>query len=153
MKKLNKKGFTLVELLAVIVILALLIVVVATTALPAMNNAKKNSLNVYAERLQEKAKERYISEMKSGKWAYSVKALTGETDKYRGVVVVEKDTTGTYIATVYVMDTAENFGLNGETTFDKDDITSVSATASEFTPSGSTVSINGSTVSLVDTEN
>ena len=42
MKKLNKKGFTLVELLAVIVILALLIIVVATTALPAMNNAKKS---------------------------------------------------------------------------------------------------------------
>lgn len=56
MKRLNKKGFTLVELLAVIVILALLIVVVATTALPAMNNAKKNALETYAKRVVENAK-------------------------------------------------------------------------------------------------
>jgi len=153
MKKLNKKGFTLVELLAVIVILALLIVVVATTALPAMNNAKKNSLTVYAERLQEKAKERYISEMKSGTWAYSVKALTGETDKYSGIVVVGKDAnSGAYTTTVYVMDTAEGFGLNGVSKFDKDLITTVTASG-EFTPSGDTISVNGSTISLVDTEN
>ena len=56
MRRLNKKGFTLVELLAVIVILALLIVVVANTALPAMNNAKKNSLEVYTERVVNQAK-------------------------------------------------------------------------------------------------
>lgn len=61
MKKLNKKGFTLVELLAVIVILALLIVVVANTALPAMNNAKKNSLEVYAERVVNQAKALHAS--------------------------------------------------------------------------------------------
>lgn len=54
--KLNKKGFTLVELLAVIVILALLIVVVANTALPAMNNAKLKSLSTYTERVMEQAK-------------------------------------------------------------------------------------------------
>ena len=55
MKKLNKKGFTLVELLAVIVILALLIVVVATTVLPAMNNAKKSALKTYADRVKQNA--------------------------------------------------------------------------------------------------
>ena len=49
MKKLNKNGFTLVELLAVIVILALLIVIVANTAIPAMNNAKKKALQTYAQ--------------------------------------------------------------------------------------------------------
>ena len=61
MKKLNKKGFTLVELLAVIVILALLIVVVATTALPAMQNAKTKALKTYTERVMEQAKGLYIS--------------------------------------------------------------------------------------------
>ena len=61
MKKLNKKGFTLVELLAVIVILALLIVVVATTALPAMRNAKKDALETYANRVVEQAKGLEIS--------------------------------------------------------------------------------------------
>ena len=54
---MNKNGFTLVELLAVIVILALLIVVVANTAIPAMNNAKKRALETYAARIVQKAKE------------------------------------------------------------------------------------------------
>ena len=56
MKKLNKKGFTLVELLAVIVILALLLVVVGNTALPAMKNAKVKSLETYSSRVIEQAK-------------------------------------------------------------------------------------------------
>ncbi len=44
MKKLNKKGFTLVELLAVIVVLALLMVVATTSIGTALNNAKKKAL-------------------------------------------------------------------------------------------------------------
>ena len=66
MKRLNKKGFTLVELLAVIVILALLIVVVANTALPAMNNAKKNTLETYSKRVVEEAKTLFMSAQVSG---------------------------------------------------------------------------------------
>ena len=60
--KINKKGFTLVELLAVIVILALLIVIVANTAIPAMNNAKKKSLQTYAQKVVQKAKENCAAE-------------------------------------------------------------------------------------------
>ena len=43
MKKLNKKGFTLVELLAVIVILALLMVVLVPKAIEAINNSRANT--------------------------------------------------------------------------------------------------------------
>ncbi len=44
MKKLNnKKGFTLVELLAVIVVLAIVMVLATRTILPLMNDAKKTS--------------------------------------------------------------------------------------------------------------
>ena len=43
MKKINKKGFTLVELLAVIVILALLVVVLTPNALNAINSSRSNS--------------------------------------------------------------------------------------------------------------
>ena len=64
--KINKKGFTLVELLAVIVILALLIVIVANTAIPAMNNAKKKSLQTYAQKVVQKAKENCAAEKMSG---------------------------------------------------------------------------------------
>ena len=64
--KINKKGFTLVELLAVIVILALLIVIVANTAIPAMNNAKKKSLQTYAQKVVQKAKENCAAEKMAG---------------------------------------------------------------------------------------
>ena len=42
MKKLNKKGFTLVELLAVVVILAVLMLVAVTAVGPAIANSKKS---------------------------------------------------------------------------------------------------------------
>ncbi len=105
MKKLNKKGFTLVELLAVIVILALLIVVVANTALPALNNAKKSSLEVYTGRVVEKAKELCMSAAlgnsidtsigsvdSSGKCTLNVSELMGETatnPQYVGTVTAK----------------------------------------------------------------
>lgn len=62
MKKLDKNGFTLVELLAVIVILGLLIIIVMNTALPAMNQAKTKALNTYASRVIEKVKEQCMAE-------------------------------------------------------------------------------------------
>lgn len=51
MKKLNKKGFTLVELLAVIVVLALLMVVAASSIGSALDNSKKKSLVSEAKKL------------------------------------------------------------------------------------------------------
>ena len=51
MKKLNKKGFTLVELLAVIVVLALLMVVAASSIGSALTNAKKNTLKTEAQKI------------------------------------------------------------------------------------------------------
>lgn len=51
MKKLNKKGFTLVELLAVIVVLALLMVVAASSIGSALSNAKKNTLKTEAQKI------------------------------------------------------------------------------------------------------
>ena len=45
--KLNKKGFTLVELLAVIVVLALLMVVAASSIGSALDNSKQKALSGY----------------------------------------------------------------------------------------------------------
>ena len=117
MKKLNKKGFTLVELLAVIVILALLIVVVANTALPALNNSKKKSLTTYAQRVAEKAKEQYMTDElnnSSTKSCYTVSELMGtaEGSTYSGIVEVTKDTENNkYTATVYIYD--KDYMLDG----------------------------------------
>lgn len=51
MKKLNKKGFTLVELLAVIVVLALLMVVAANSVGTALDNSKKKTLQTEAQKV------------------------------------------------------------------------------------------------------
>ena len=51
MMKLNKKGFTLVELLAVIVILALLMVVAASAVGSAQENSKKSALSTEAQKI------------------------------------------------------------------------------------------------------
>lgn len=51
MKKLNKKGFTLVELLAVIVILALLMVVATRSIGNVLDNSKKSALQTEAQKV------------------------------------------------------------------------------------------------------
>lgn len=51
MKKLNKKGFTLVELLAVIVVLALLMVVAASSIGTALKNSKKSATKTEAQKI------------------------------------------------------------------------------------------------------
>lgn len=51
MKRLNKKGFTLVELLAVIVVLALLMVVAANSVGTALDNSKKKTLQTEAQKV------------------------------------------------------------------------------------------------------
>lgn len=61
MKKLmNKKGFTLVELLAVIVILAVIILVAMNAVIPQMENARKNAFKTEVETFA-KAAETYFA--------------------------------------------------------------------------------------------
>lgn len=57
MKKLNKKGFTLVELLAVIVILALLMVVATRTIGGSLTNSRKSAMQTEAQKLLSKSYE------------------------------------------------------------------------------------------------
>ena len=131
MKKLNKKGFTLVELLAVIVILALLIVVVANTALPALNSSKKKSLTTYAQRVAEKAKEQYMSNELSSTSTppncYDLSTLMGSQSTYTGIVEVNKNDTNQYVAKVYITD--KDFMLNGVVDTDLPSSTPVKYTA------------------------
>jgi len=49
MKKMNKKGFTLVELLAVIVILAILMAIAATNIGPVIDNSRRSSMRTTAQ--------------------------------------------------------------------------------------------------------
>ena len=61
MKRLNKKGFTLVELLAAIVILAVLMLVGAQAIGTIMNNAKANSLVRSLDTAMKQAQMKYAS--------------------------------------------------------------------------------------------
>lgn len=51
MKKMNRKGFTLVELLAVIVILAILMAIAATNLGPVIDNTRRNSMRSTAQQI------------------------------------------------------------------------------------------------------
>lgn len=92
---LNKKGFTLVELLAVIVILALLIVITANTVLPMMNKSKQNAMVVYAERVLSNAAAEYQADSitlgNAEPGIYSITRLMGGNNEYVGCVKVERN--------------------------------------------------------------
>ena len=64
--KMNKKGFTLVELLAVIAILAILVVMAVPNVLSMFNGAKSSAFASQAESLYKAAQEQVISKQLTG---------------------------------------------------------------------------------------
>ena len=68
---MNKKGFTLVELLAVIAILAILVIIALPNVLKMFNDAKKNSFLTETKTIYSEVSKKYISEsMKGNKLTY-----------------------------------------------------------------------------------
>ena len=68
---MNKKGFTLVELLAVIEILAILVIIALPNVLKMFNDSKMNSFLTEAKTLYSEVSKKYISEtMKGNKLTY-----------------------------------------------------------------------------------
>ena len=68
---MKKKGFTLVELLAVIAILAILVIIALPNVLKMFNDAKKNSFLTEAKTVYSEVSKKYISEsMKGNKLTY-----------------------------------------------------------------------------------
>lgn len=61
MKK--KNGFTLIELLAVIVVLAIIMVIAIPSVLEAMNNSRRDSFYLYAEKLYNEAISKYTKDL------------------------------------------------------------------------------------------
>ena len=96
MKK-KSKGFTLVELLAVIVILAVILVITIPTVLKAANAAKKESFFLYAQSLQSKAIAQYTQDLEQDKEktdcaVYSIEddLHLSDTGKFQGWVQVKR---------------------------------------------------------------
>ena len=111
----NKKGFTLVELLAVIVILALLIVITANTVLPMMNNSKDSGLRVETQRILNLASGEYqLKKMQSATVpAFKVSELLGSAENYIGCVFVE-ESDGEFIYSYEVYDKKNKLQIVGK---------------------------------------
>ena len=109
MKMKNKNGFTLVELLAVIVILAFIILIASSNVGGIMNDARKNALAIEGNRLIDAAKNAYQmdvlnGEVTTGSKCYALSDLykeglfsKGPSDKYTGSVLVSPDSSGKII--------------------------------------------------------
>ena len=69
---MNKKGFTLVELLAVIAILAILVIIALPNVIKLYNNAKKNAFLTEVKTLSKEVTNKYIKEFTKGKRIKSV---------------------------------------------------------------------------------
>lgn len=101
MKK--NKGFTLVELLAVIVILAVIILIAINAVLPQMERARKNSFAGEVMTYAKAAETRYVTESQEDSVegditagiCYELSDLRGEyitkdDSKYTGIVIIKK---------------------------------------------------------------
>ena len=120
MKKLNRKGFTLVELLAVIVILAIVVGIALTTVLPTLKKSRQNAFDLTANTAADYLEKQYQLSMigeadpndipytektmddndylKAGlkKDNYSAGSWYFDTDKNRACVKLTRSTDGQY---------------------------------------------------------
>ena len=80
MKKMNKKGFTLVELLAVIAILAILILLVTPNILKMFNEGKESVFVQQAQRVMEASNTKFMSVSLKNPGAYVFSNVDGATD-------------------------------------------------------------------------
>lgn len=97
MRKMRKKnGFTLVELLAVIVVLAIIMVIAIPAVLEAMNNARRQSFILYVDKVVKDVQTNYVSDSQTsipgtGIFVYDITTDLGytSTGSYHGYVVVD----------------------------------------------------------------
>ena len=129
--KLNKKGFTLVELLAVIVILAVVMLVAITAIGPVMERANKGALSSSAQIILSGAENAYTADQmksssarifKSGSpVCVSIKALEdggyfdAKGKKYMGSVLVDVAADGKATYTIWVMEVGGTYSIANKT--------------------------------------
>lgn len=118
MKK-NKKGFTLVELLAVIVVLAIIMIIAVPNVLDAMENARKSAFVTYGQRIIETAQTKYSTKLlfngatSSLDGCYSIGNIMGSsTGNYSGYIEISTSESTKTTFTLYLSDS--NYSFNGE---------------------------------------
>lgn len=128
MSKLNKKGFTLVELLAVIVVLAIIMILAMPSVIGSMTDAQKGTFKIYAEKVLNDAQKKYQTELLLGTgtgkktygYCYGLKGADSldmtSTGSYQGYVVITLDEH--LKPTFYVTLTDNNYSITSYT-YDK----------------------------------
>ena len=97
MKNLNKKGFTLVELLSVIVILSVVVLIATNAVIPMMSGAKKQVLATEANKFITTAKTLYVNQKITGTKCYSYEEIINSNliekndEAYSGSVLIEEN--------------------------------------------------------------
>lgn len=93
----NKNGFTLVELLAVIVVLAIIMVIAIPSVMEVMNSARKSSFVLYAEKVIKDTQISYVYDSGgggtisgAGYFVYDITSDLGyaSTGEYKGYIIV-----------------------------------------------------------------
>ena len=139
----NQKGFTLVELLAVIVILAVVILIAVTAVIPRMNDARKGAFADEAMEYIKGAQEAYVeSQMEgaSGTTCFTVAWLNKyKIDKkesgYTGFVEISTEAATEGQGTAYIKNS--KYMVDGESgTISKSDVAAVASSFSKSQPSG-----------------
>ena len=116
MKIMNKKGFTLVELLAVIVVLAIIMIIAVPSVMDSMNSARKNAFKIYAQKVLNTAQTKYQADILTGgeiKNCYSLQTLMGSSvGNYKGFVQITGANTDTVSFTITLRD--NNYYIGGQ---------------------------------------
>ena len=119
MKNLNKKGFTLVELLSVIVILSVIVLIATNAVVPMADSAKKQVLAMEANTLVKAAQTLYVQNSSSNSACYSYDELINsgliekDDDSYTGSISIEVDSNGKYTYKIWLSN--GQYMINGVT--------------------------------------
>ena len=120
MKRINRKGFTLVELLAVIVILAILMAIAATNIGPVIDNSRRSSMRTTAQNIVEAVRLQLTSnyELFPGQYGFTQAILDsgGTSAPFGGVYAYYTPAEGKKKigSGVYSVDPAKTTSTSGE---------------------------------------
>jgi len=113
----NKKGFTLVELLAVIVVLAIIMIIAVPAVMNAMNDARKNSFKIYAQKVLNTAETNYQANLLTGTTinnCYTITDLMGDSvGNYKGYVQIDNSVIDSPVFTITISD--NNYSYTAKT--------------------------------------
>lgn len=136
---MNKKGFTLVELLAVIVILAVIILVAINAVLPQMAKARKNAFADEIMNYAKAAETKYVSDsqdedaivgdvgssgaglcynLKTPDYGLHGEYVTKNDNSYTGIIILRQNSDNSNLYDKYAYVASKNFYYNSTSTND-----------------------------------